>query len=262
MRLPDGRFVVVGGSGQDFAIARYSFKGDLDTTFGTQGKVITDFGGDDRAEAVALQSDGRIVVAGRSGGDFALARYTTTGALDTTFDGDGLVTTDFSGGQDAAFAVAVQPNAEIIVAGATAAGGSSDFALARYTPDGSLDASPGPLEAGFGVDGLVTTDFGGTDPEGAAGLALQQDGGIVAVGGALSDFALARYDFVGGPDPTFGTGGKLTTDFTGVDTAEAVVVQADGKIVVGGTTSAGDDFAVARYQGGSSQGSTVPASVP
>ena len=159
VRLADGRFVVAGGSDQDFAVVRYSFKGDPDSTFGTQGTVVTDVGGNDRAEAAAVQSDGRVVVAGRSGSDFALARYNTNGSLDASFDGDGLVTTDFGGGQDAAFDLAIQPDGKIVVTGTTAQGGSSDFALARYNPDGSLDVNSGPLDPGFGVDGRVTHRF-------------------------------------------------------------------------------------------------------
>jgi len=260
VRLPDGRFVVVGGTGQDFAVARYTFKGDPDATFGTQGTVVTDFGGDDRAEAVALQSDGKIVVVGRSDGDFALARYGTDGSLDATFDGDGLVTTDFSSGLDAAFAVAVQPNAEIVVAGTTELGGSSDFAVARYAPDGSLDVSSGPLDPGFDIDGKVTTDFGGTDPEAALGVVIQANSKIVAAGGAIGDFALARYESDGSPDSTFGSGGKVTSDFTGSDVGEALVLMTDGKLVVAGTTSVGDDFALARYEGDFAPG--VPGTVP
>jgi uncharacterized delta-60 repeat protein len=262
VRMADGRFVVVGSSGQDFAVVRYTFKGDLDSTFGVQGKVVTDLGGADRAEAVLLQSDGKIVVAGRSGGDFALARYESNGALDSTFGGDGVVTTDFAGNQDAALAVAVQPNAEIVAAGTTTSGGSSDFALARYLPDGSLDVSLGPPDPGFGGDGMVTTDFGGTDPEGVAAVVIQQNNRIVAVGDALADFAVARYDFDGTPDPSFGVDGKLTTDFTGADVGQALALQADGKIVVAGTTSAGGDFALARYWGDPVPGppGTAPAS--
>ncbi len=249
VRLPDGRFLAVGGSGQDFAVARYTFKGDLDSTFGTQGKVTTDFGGDDRAEGVVLQSDGKVVVVGRSDGDFALARYTIAGALDPTFDGDGRVTTDFSGGQDVALDVTINLGSEIVVAGTTAQGGSSDFALARYTFDGTLDVGSPPLDASFDLDGLVTTDFGGTDPEAAFAVAIQPNGGIVAAGGAESDVALARYGTGGDLDQSFGVAGRITTDFGGVERAEGLVLQADGRIVVAGTTSVGDDFALARYDG-------------
>jgi uncharacterized delta-60 repeat protein len=248
VRLPDGRFVAVGGSGQDFAVARYTFKGDPDSTFGTQGRVTTDFGGDDRAEGVVLQSDGKVVVVGRSGGDFALARYTTAGDLDPTFDGDGRVTTDFAGGQDVALDVTIHLGSEIVVAGTTS-GGSSDFALARYTHDGSLDVGSPPLDASFDLDGLVTTDFGGTAPEAAFAVAMQPNGGIVAAGGANSDVALARYGTGGDLDQSFGVAGKVTTDFGGVERAEGLVLQADGRIVVAGTTSVGDDFALARYNG-------------
>ena len=111
----------------------------------------------------------------------------------------------------------------------------------------SLDAGAGPT--GFGVGGKVTTDFGGADPEAANGVAIQVNGRIVAVGGAVGNVALARYAFDGTPDATFGTGGKLTADFTGTDVGEAVVLQVNGGIVVAGTTSAGDDFALARYVG-------------
>jgi uncharacterized delta-60 repeat protein len=258
VRLPDGRFVAVGSSGQDFAVARYTFKGDLDSTFGTQGKVTTDFGGDDRADAVVLQSDGRLVVAGRSDGDFALARYDVNGTLDATFDGDGLVTTDFAGGDDAALGLALQGNGFVVAVGTTAQGGSSDVALARYRPDGSLDASTGPLDPGFGVDGRVTTDFGGA-AELARGIAIQPDDSIVVAGGALSDFALARYEYDGDLELGFGLGGEITTDFGGADVAEAVALQSDGKIAVAGTTSAGDDFALARYAG---DPALVPGTVP
>jgi uncharacterized delta-60 repeat protein len=196
-----------------------------------------------------LQSDGRIVVVGHSDGDFALARYTTAGALDPTFDGDGRVTTDFSGGQDAALDVAIQPGTEIVVAGTTVQGGSSDFALARYTPDGTLDVGSPPLDASFDLDGLVTTDFGGTDPEAAFAIAIQPNGGIVAAGGANSDFAVARYGTGGDLDQSFGAGGTTATDFGGAETAEGLLLQADGRIVVVGTTSVGDDFALARYDG-------------
>jgi uncharacterized delta-60 repeat protein len=216
--------------------------GDLDPTFGSGGKVTTDVGGSDGAQAVAIQGDGKVVAAGLGNfagpgtGDFALARYNPDGSLDTSFGSGGKVTTDF-GGFDAASAVAIQPDGKIIAAGRS---GSGDFALARYNPDGSLDSS-------FGSGGKVTTDFGGFDS--AFGVALQADGKIVAAGqGASSgDFALARYNPDGSLDPTFGSGGKVTTDFAPFEAATAVTIQADGKIVTTGSTSSGD-FALLRYK--------------
>ena len=218
--------------------------GALDPTFGTSGEVTTDFGGSDSAQAVAIQSDGKIVAAGGTfsfpSGDFAVARYNVDGSLDPTFGSGGKVTTDF-GGFDAASAVVIQPDGRIVAAGRS---GGGDFALARYNADGSLDPT-------FGSGGKVTTDFGGGF-DAAFGVALQTDGKIIAVGqGASSfDFALARYNADGSLDPTFGSGGKVTTDFTGgFEDAIAVAIQLDGRIVVTGQTFSGgfQKFALARY---------------
>src|SRR5207247_383388 len=100
----------------DFALARYRADGSVDLTFGSGGRVVTDFGGDDTAFALAVQPDGKIVVAGVSTGggtmDFALARYDSDGALDTSFGSGGRVVTDLggNGGNDEAFALVVQPD--------------------------------------------------------------------------------------------------------------------------------------------------------
>jgi uncharacterized delta-60 repeat protein len=254
----DGKLVTVGGAktsrSQDFALARYNANGTLDTTFGTGGKVTTDFAGnDDQAFAVVLQPDGKIVAAGQAGsgyrgGDFALARYNANGTLDTTFGTGGKVTTDFAGNDDQAFAVVLQADGKIVAAGVAKTSRSGDFALARYNPNGSLDAT-------FGTGGKVTTDFAG-DTDEAHGLVLQPDGKLVAAGQASTgyrgkDFALARYNPNGGLDATFGTGGKVTTDFAGNDDAAfGVGLQPDGKIVAAGQASSGyrgEDFALARY---------------
>jgi uncharacterized delta-60 repeat protein len=123
----------------DFALARYLPDGTLDATFGGNGTVLTDFTSIDQAHALALQPDGKIVVAGYSfvGGidsDVALARYRPNGTLDPTFGGDGTVLTDFrSGSRDFAFALAIQPrDGRLVVAGRSNASGSVDIALARY----------------------------------------------------------------------------------------------------------------------------------
>jgi uncharacterized delta-60 repeat protein len=242
----DGKLVAAGGGG-DFELARYNADGSLDTSFSGDGKQTTDFGGFiDQATGLALQGNGRIVAAGSSGNefanDFALARYSPNGTLDTNFAGDGKQTTDFAGDTDGATGVAVQGTGKIVTVGVS--GTDRDFALARYNQDGSLD----PI---FSGDGKQTTDFGGTF-DGAFGVALQGDGKIIAGGlgrnlGAASggDFALARYDFSGTLDPTFSGDGKQTTEFAGPDGAGAMAVQDDGKLVVVG--SAGSDFALARY---------------
>ena len=110
--------------------------GDLDVSFSGDGKQTTDFGGADLASAVAVQADGKLVVAGTSDGNFALARYGVDGALDPSFSGDGLVTTDI-GGTDDGQGVVIQPDGKIVVAG----GSEGNFALARYTTGGGLDPS-------------------------------------------------------------------------------------------------------------------------
>jgi uncharacterized delta-60 repeat protein len=242
---PDGKLVAAGGAFSEFALARYLPDGSLDTTFGTGGKVITPFGqAFVAANALVLQPDGKLVAAGYSGPsdeafDFALARYLPDGSLDTSFGTDGKVTTDL-GSSDVANALVVQPDGKLVAAGVTGKLAPIDFALVRYLPDGSLDHT-------FGVNGTVTTDFGSSN-DGAEALVLQSDGKLVAAGSSNADFALARYLPNGTLDPTFGTGGKVTTDFFGESTASALVLQVDGKLVAAGFAAEGvAAFALARY---------------
>jgi uncharacterized delta-60 repeat protein len=267
----DGRIVTAGFAHtndsivSDFALTRYDANGALDSTFGTSGQVRTDFGGRyDEALALAVQPDGRIVVAGNSsdasGNDMAVARYNNYGALDASFDGDGLALVDF-GSESSARAVAVQPDGMIVLAGwATNAAGpsccGSDFALARLTSSGALDGS-------FGAGGRVVTDFlPGADNgyDAAHAVLLAPDGRIVAAGGGVStatsvDFAVARYLADGSLDATFGNGGLVTTDFVGYpDEIRDLAVDGSGRIVAGGQScrfpGSSDevcDFGLARY---------------
>ena len=241
----DGRIVVSGfdSTAQDFVLVRYHADGSLDTTFDGDGKVSTDFGGNEQAQDMALQADGKIVVVGLSNAsgnfDFAVARYNTDGSLDATFDGDGRASTDLNGGaSDQAFAVAIQGDGKIVVGGFS---GSADFAVVRYHTNGSLDTT-------FSADGIVLTDFGGNDQVRA--LALQTDGKIVAAGFSntpTGDVAVARYHTDGTLDTAFDADGLVTTDFSGgSDQGRAVVVQDDSKIVVAGLAP-GSDFALLRY---------------
>ncbi|HKP18241.1 MAG TPA: delta-60 repeat domain-containing protein [Gaiellaceae bacterium] len=200
----DGQIVVAGesgtGSGSDFALARYSRSGALDSDFGTGGKVVTDLGSSSRdvGRAVAIQQDGRIVVAGwrmPAGGssDFALTRYRKNGALDSSFGPGGVVLSDLLG-FDLATAVAIQPDGKILAAGGSDAGRGSDFAVARYTTTGALDAT-------YGTGGAVTTDLGAKRYDFAFDVAVQADGKIVvagfsyagAGGGSSDNFGVARY---------------------------------------------------------------------
>jgi uncharacterized delta-60 repeat protein len=246
----DGKVVVAGVSyaANDFALARYNTDGSLDTSLDGDGRVVTDLGSADRGSAVAIQGDGKIVAAGRSGAgldaNFALARYNPDGSLDTTFDGDGKVVTDF-GGLDSAFDVAIQSDGKIVAVG-WASGDEQDFALLRYNADGSLDPS-------FDGDGKVSTGFAVGVDDTASGVAIQADGKIVVAGASGAgttpyNFALARYNSNGSVDSTFDGDGKLLTDFGSFDHGEDVAIQADGKIVVAGTSAYSlNDFALARY---------------
>lgn len=219
--------------------------GDLDPTFGEGGKVATTISGAvDLAKAVAIQTDGKLIVVGLTFngiiGDFALVRYNTDGSLDATFGQGGNVTTDFFGDIDEPFAVAIQPDGRIVVVGsALNTEGITNFALARYNADGSLDST-------FGSGGKVTTDFSGNGS--ISDAALQADGKIVVAGEAgssgLGDFALARYNANGSLDATFGQGGKVATDFFGgLDRANSLVIRPDGKIIAGGVASVDASFA-------------------
>jgi len=257
---PDGRIVAAGstfsGDGEEFALARYTADGDLDPGFGRGGMVTTGFRGQDAAQAVAVEPDGRIVAAGTAqgsglgtgAGDFALARYDADGAPDPTFGTAGTVTTDV-GGADAVDAIAVQPDGRIVAVGSTLGPGGGDFALARYDADGSLDP-------GFGSGGIVTTDLGGEDQ--ALAAALMPDGRIVVAGSTFGeaggDFALARYLPDGSLDPSFGSGGVVRTDLGGADDeAFAVGVFPDGGVLAAGDTlnpgvfPGASDLALARY---------------
>ena len=261
MIQPDGKIVLAGGAGDgaDFAVARFNTDGSFDTTFGTGGKVTTDFSGSTYVAGygVARTPDGKIVVAGIKefvgtgfDYDFAVARYNDDGSLDTSFGAGGKVTTDFAATDDIPYTVAVQSDGKIVVAGITDPGNAANFGLVRYNVDGSLDAT-------FGTGGKVSTDFG-ANLEPGNGVTIQADGkiivaGFTVVGSSNADFALARYNSDGSLDISFGTGGKVTTGFgSNSEVAISVVTQPDGKIVVTGSTASGvagtgADFATVRY---------------
>ena len=189
---PDGRIVVAGTADGDVALVRYTDKGEVDESFGDHGKRVTDFGSDDFANGLALTGDGHILVAGHTLGagldlDFALARYTAEGELDTAFGTGGIVKTDF-GGDDFAENLTVQPDGRIVVVGRDSSATILDMAVVRYRDDGSLDS-------GFGAGGKVTADFHGKGEFGQD-VAIQPDGKIVAAGytanGTDMEFALIR----------------------------------------------------------------------
>lgn len=258
----DGKIVAAGYSvslidgTDDFCLVRYNTDGSLDTTFDTDGIVTTPVGSGtvDVASALAIQSDGKIVAAGRSlilpTWYSALVRYNTDGSLDTSFGGNGIVTTQGVLPSSRFHALCMQiigEDEKIVAAGYAFIDGSNDFSLVRYDMDGSLDLT-------FDLDGIVTTPVG-IDNDRANALCVQGDGKIVAAGYSLIDgtydFSLVRYDTNGLPDPTFGTEGIITTPVvSGNDSsAYALSIQSDGKIVAAGYSFSGadNDFALIRY---------------
>jgi uncharacterized delta-60 repeat protein len=226
----DGKIVAVGAAAGasidgEFAIARYEPDGDLDETFGDGGTVITPIAGGngDEARSVAIQPNGRIVVAGTdSWRKWALVRYRPDGTLDDTFGGDGIVRTNFTPGDDVAWDVAIQPGGRIVAVGG-AGFGQSGFQLARYLRNGSLDPT-------FGVGGKVITRYRGAN---ARAVAIQPDGRIVVAGYNGFGLALARYRPDGRLDPSFSGNGRVG-QVVGEIFALAVALQPDGRIVVGG----------------------------
>ena len=211
--------------------------------------------GGGHGEAVVIQPGGAIVTAGwrtaAAGTDFALTRHDSAGHLDHSFGTGGIVTTDLGGPGDEAYDAALTSDGGIVVAGATDAPGiqKQDFGIVRYKPDGTPDA-------GFGSNGIVTTDFFGHGDV-ANAVAVQPDGKIVVAGFAVDaagingDFALARYNVNGTLDTSFGTNGLVTTDLgTQSDDPRALAIQPDGRIVVAGSVgelTAGGEIVIAGY---------------
>jgi uncharacterized delta-60 repeat protein len=216
---PDGKIVTAGAivSGvpvvpipSDFLLVRYNANGSPDESFGSGGFVVTDIDASyDYAVAIALQPDGKLVVAGvtdnGSHPDFALVRYNPDGTLDYTFGRGGKVITDVgSGSYDYASGLLPEPDGKLVVAGQSYDGTTHAFALVRYNPRGGLDAT-------FGRGGKVTTTIGGSAA--AFSLVRQPDGKLVAAGSAragdsTADFALVRYNANGTLDAALVPGAR------------------------------------------------------
>ena len=235
----DGKILVVGyannGSDNDFAVIRLNSNGSLDNTFDSDGKATYDLGGTDNGNSVAIQSDGKIVVAGYSNVngtyDFAVIRLNSDGSYDTGFDTDGIVTTPIGTGTDEGLSVAIDGNGKIVVGGFSNNGTDNDFAVVRYNSDGSLDT-------GFDSDGKVTTDLNSSDDQGQR-IALQLDGKIILTGftknGTYYQFGAVRYNSNGSLDTGFNSDGIFSLGI-GPNSAfgYGVVIQSDGKIVFAG----------------------------
>lgn len=260
-QLPDGKILLAGyvqaGSENHFYLTRLLPDGTLDATFGTDGAVEQRIGVDAKCYALALQSDGKILLAGTAQNptavahDFAILRCLPNGQPDSTFSSDGIYTISIASGDDTAHSLAVQPDGKIVLAGTAVGGSNAQLALVRLRPDGVPDPA-------FSSDGKVTLAIGTFFTE-AYDLVLQPEGKIVVAGaakfGMADDIAVARFSENGNPDIVFGgPKGYITTNLgSDADAANAVTLQADGKILVAGTRGASRDFVLLRYLGNGAQ---------
>ena len=298
---PDGKIVVGGYIGSKLAIVRLMPDGSLDPAFGTAGLVQMDIlTRNNGVRALALQSDGKIVVAGEAHATgvpapFVLLRQLGDGGLDTSFGDGGVVLTTYAGRDALANGVFVLPGGQIVVGGysesRTSPDGSQDYEVARYNADGTLDlsfgssgratidvrstadgpgliaragaqlvvagasldpndtnrsdisavrlASNGSLDLSFGANGKYVSNYGDAGTQGFA-LAIDSSGRAIIGGMYKADFALVRLGSTGTPDPSWGDGGLITTDFSGRgDVGTSVLVQPDGRVVAVGFSSVG-----------------------
>jgi uncharacterized delta-60 repeat protein len=286
---PDGKIVVAGDSidwdtvaksgwdtgAQEFELARYNPDGSLDTTFGTQGTVLTALGLGADVGALTIGPDGSILVGGQSSLDFTVLRYRANGALDASFGTGGKVMLDlapedqnavFIGERDSASGLVVQPDGKIVAIG-TVSSASAQYVLLRFTPSGTLDPE-------FNGTGEVSDEFlkgdNGVGISWGTSLALQPDGRIVIAGWyapsgsyvvtfgeARKNTGLARYNADGSLDTSFGGTGKILADSSPYsNSGPAVALRADGTIVVAGsgTSQQGAGLNLAGYD---SQGRPV-----
>jgi uncharacterized delta-60 repeat protein len=245
--LPDESIVVTGQgrSTKDFFTEQLNPDGSQDESFAkaTGGASTVDFGGEEAANDMIRQPDGKLVIVGSTstdGGDFAIARLNADGTLDTSFNGTGKQTVNF-GGNDAAEKVALTAEGKIVVIGE--GGSTNDMVITRLNSDGSIDKS-------FASFGEEQVDFGGTET--ARGLAIQADGKILVEGSTSAigegDLAIARLNPNGGLDSSFSGDGKLTLGYGAPEEfGTGVVVQQNGRIVVMGSDADLDrDFVVSR----------------
>jgi uncharacterized delta-60 repeat protein len=204
---------------------------NIDGSFGTGGTATTDFGGNDTAAAMAVQSDGSLIAVGSSNGSFALTHYNANGSIDTDFGSSGTVVTPAANGP--ATAVAIGANGEIYVAGYVwdSTAGHDDLALAAYGPNGALDTT-------FGVNGIATMSFAGANAYGA-GVGVQSGGRIVVAGYTSQGTAvLVGFNPDGTVDTGFATNGIVTAP-SSLSSASALAVQQDDSLVLAGSGSGG-----------------------
>ncbi|TXH49953.1 MAG: hypothetical protein E6Q87_03830, partial [Cellvibrionales bacterium] len=239
-----------GNDKADFALARFNADGSLDSSFGTGGKVTTDFGGTtNNGRSVIQLADGKLLMAGYSDYNFALTRYNTDGSLDTTFDADGKLFVDIASDRDYAISVLQQADDQLVLAGYTNVnpGNKTNFAVVRLNQDGSFDPS-------FNSTGKLVLSVDSNN-NAVAKVIQQTDGKLVLAGSTITSskhMALVRLNTDGSLDTGFGGDGKVTANIGTVsDEAVSVVQQADGKLTVAGTGNNGkfNYMMLARFHG-------------
>jgi uncharacterized delta-60 repeat protein len=249
----DSKIVVAGevinpsNTESDVGLARFQPDGQLDTSFGDQGRVWFGFGQYDVARAVVLQPDGKIVIAGYSdpagsvAANFLVARFNSDGTPDHTFALFGFNVVDFAGGDDYGQALALTPDGKVVVAGEVWNGSRYVFGVARLLDNGALDTS-------FDGDGKATFDWVPTNW--ASAVVVQPDRKIVVGGHVALDFALVRFNENGSVDSTFGSLGATLTDMGGSDDLKALLLAPNGWLYAAGIRDlgSGGDFALAQYQ--------------
>lgn len=244
---PDGKIVATGSIGPEVYVVRYNGNGKMDSTFGANGNVKFAIG---YGMDVRIAQNGKILVAIQAGdGKLNVGRLNTNGIIDSTFGVSGNASI-MVGDWSEAFAMEVQSDGKIVVAGYAKIGASGKyFGLARFHASGVVDSS-------FGTNGGVAVNMGDDDAQ-AESVTIQPDGKIVAVGqsvnysdGTNGDFALLRVNANGTADNTFGTGGIMIHDyFHEASTLYGVAIQADGKIVTAGTSGWNSfRFQIVRYK--------------
>ncbi|MFK7957353.1 MAG: hypothetical protein AB8B96_14745 [Lysobacterales bacterium] len=263
LTIHEGALLVGGAAGSqsvsegtNIGLVRFTNSGTLDSSFSDDGLSDTSLRGPVNAQGQAIvhQPDGMVVLAGFVGvsfsdRNFVLSRYQQDGSLDETFGNLGIVVTDFADGEDAAFALAIQPDGKLLAAGSVRVppATANDFGIARYLPDGTLDQT-------FGDSGRVILDIDG-NTDAARDIVVQADGHILVAGTAQfpslnfdRNLVVARLQANGAVDPSFGNNGVANVSVGNTDEGYALAVQGDGAIIVGGI---GDrDFAVARFTSG------------
>ena len=260
---PGGKILVGGdyynGTSYNFAVGRFNADGSVDTTFGNKGAATFSVGTsatiDNVGQAIELQSDGKIILAGTSFNngttDFTVVRFNSNGTVDSTFGNKGAVITPIGAGNDNCYSMTVQADDKIILGGDINQGTAYVFTAVRYLKNGAIDLS-------FANAGIFIDSIGVNDDDYGYAIEMQADQKILFGGTARTangyDFALMRLNTNGALDNTFGKSGKVFTDFKGgvnggsIDYGKCIAIQPDGKIVMGGRTFLnGSEFGVARY---------------